>query len=141
MNRSGRALGPLRSLEGFDLSTDMLVVVDDYAIPLGTFRIRARGSAGGHNGLRSIEDSMRTQEYARLRIGVGPVPDDGTDPADFVLSEMNSEEVDTLAKLLPRIAEAVECWLSEGVEVAMNKFNRKEAQEPERESYEDQDYP
>lgn len=129
MNRSGQALGPLRSLSGFDLTSDMLVVVDDYALPIGTFRIRARGSAGGHNGLRSIEDSLNTQEYARLRIGVGPVPDDGTDPADFVLGEMSSDEVDVLAELLPRIAEAVECWLSEGIESAMNKFNRREPQD------------
>jgi PTH1 family peptidyl-tRNA hydrolase len=129
MNRSGQALGPLRSLDGFDLSKDMLVVVDDYALPMGAFRMRARGSAGGHNGLRSIEESLNTQEYARLRIGVGPVPDDGTDPADFVTSAMNPQEVDTLARLLPRLAEAVECWLKEGIEIAMNKFNRKETLE------------
>jgi len=130
MNRSGQALRPLRALEGFDLSSDMLVVVDDYALPIGTFRLRARGSAGGHNGLRSIEESLRTQEYARLRIGVGPVPDDGTDPADFVLAQMSSDDVDILAQLLPRVAEAVECWLREGIETAMNRFNRKEPQEP-----------
>ena len=58
MNLSGGALGPLRALSGFDMSHDMLVVVDDYAIPIGTFRMRARGSAGGHNGLRSIEDAL-----------------------------------------------------------------------------------
>jgi len=125
MNRSGQALGPLRTLDDFDLSHDMLVVVDDYALPSGTFRMRARGSAGGHNGLRSIEESLNTQEYARLRIGVGPVPDDGTDPADFVLETMNSEEIETMAELLPLLAEAVECWLNDGIEVAMNKFNRK----------------
>ena len=125
MNRSGQALGPLRTLEGFDLSHDMLVVVDDYALPHGTFRMRARGSAGGHNGLRSIEESLNTQEYARLRIGVGPVPDDGTDPADYVLSVMSSEEIELMAELLPRMADAIECWLCEGIEVAMNRFNRK----------------
>ena len=129
MNRSGRALGPLRTLSGFDLSSDMLVAVDDYALPSGSFRLRARGSAGGHNGLRSIEEALNTQEYARLRIGVGPVPEDGTDPADFVLAAMSSDERDTLAKLLPRLADAVECWLGEGIDLAMNKFNRKEAQE------------
>lgn len=129
MNRSGQALGPLRTLSGFDLSTDMLVVVDDYALPLGSLRVRARGSAGGHNGLRSIEECLNTQEYARLRIGVGPVPDDGTDPADFVLAEMNAEARDELAKLMPRLADAVECWLNEGIEVTMNKFNRRESPE------------
>jgi PTH1 family peptidyl-tRNA hydrolase len=129
MNRSGQALGPLVTLADFDLSHDMLVVVDDYALPSGTFRIRARGSAGGHNGLRSIEESLNTQEYARLRIGVGPVPDDGTDPADFVLAVMSSEEIETMAELLPQMADAIECWLSEGIDVAMNKFNRKGSEE------------
>lgn len=129
MNRSGQALGPLCSLEGFDLTHDMLVVVDDYALPSGSFRIRARGSAGGHNGLRSIEEYLNTQDYARLRIGVGPVPDDGTDPADFVLTAMSPDEIDSMAELLPRMAEAVECWLSEGIDAAMNKYNRKEPSE------------
>jgi PTH1 family peptidyl-tRNA hydrolase len=107
----------------------MLVVVDDYALPSGSFRIRARGSAGGHNGLRSIEESLNTQEYPRLRIGVGPVPDDGTDPADFVLAGMTPEEIDSMAELLPKIAEAIECWLREDIDVAMNRFNRKEPSE------------
>lgn len=131
MNLSGGALHPLRSLDGFDMSSDMLVVVDDYAIPMGTFRLRARGSAGGHNGLRSIEDALRTQEYARLRIGVGPLPEDGVDPADFVLMAMSAEEIETLAKLLPTLADAVECWIHEGIEPAMNRFNRKDVQDAE----------
>lgn len=131
MNLSGGALRPLRSLDGFDMSSDMLVVVDDYAIPIGTFRMRARGSAGGHNGLRSIEDAIATQEYARLRIGVGPLPEGGMDPADFVLMAMTAEEIETLAKLLPTLADAVECWIHEGIEPAMNRFNRKDVQDAE----------
>lgn len=131
MNLSGGALRPLRSLDGFDMSSDMLVVVDDYAIPIGTFRMRARGSAGGHNGLRSIEDALGTQEYARLRIGVGPLPEGGVDPADFVLMAMTAEEIETLAKLLPTLADAVECWIHEGMEPAMNRFNRKDVQDAE----------
>jgi peptidyl-tRNA hydrolase, PTH1 family len=131
MNLSGGALRPLRSLDGFDMSSDMLVVVDDYAIPIGTFRMRARGSAGGHNGLRSIEDALGTQEYARLRIGVGPLPEGGVDPADFVLMAMTAEEIETLAKLLPTLADAVECWIHEGIEPAMNRFNRKDVQDAE----------
>ncbi len=129
MNRSGTALAPLFALSGFDISRDMLVVVDDYALPLGTFRLRARGSAGGHNGLRSIEDALGTQEYCRLRIGVGPLPAEDIDPADFVLSNLRKEEVESLAKLLPDISEAVECWITAGIEAAMNRFNRKGAQE------------
>jgi len=125
MNRSGAALGPLFSEPGFDISTDMLVLVDDYSLDIGTFRLRARGSAGGHNGLLSVEDHLQSQEYARLRIGIGPLPNDTVDPADFVLSPFEQDEVDTLAGLLPRLAEAVECWITEGIETAMNQFNRK----------------
>ena len=131
MNLSGTALGPLRTLAGFDLSHDMLVAVDDYALPIGSFRIRARGSAGGHNGLRSIEEALNSQEYARLRIGVGPLPEDYIDPADFVLSTMPAEDVEVLAKLLPTLTDAVECWVRDGIETAMNRFNRKEVQETE----------
>ena len=125
MNRSGAALGPLFSEPGFDISTDMLVLVDDYSLDIGTFRLRARGSAGGHNGLLSVEDHLQSQEYARLRIGIGPLPNDSADPADFVLSPFEQDEVDTLAGLLPRLAQAVECWITEGIETAMNQFNRK----------------
>jgi peptidyl-tRNA hydrolase, PTH1 family len=131
MNLSGAALGPLRTLAGFDLSKDMLIAVDDYALPIGSFRIRARGSAGGHNGLRSIEEALNSKEYARLRIGVGPLPDGDIDPADFVLSSMTAEEREALAKLLPILTDAVECWVREGIEPAMNRFNRKDSQEIE----------
>jgi len=125
MNRSGTALGPLIQLDEFDLSTDMLVVVDDYALPIGTFRIRSKGSAGGHNGLRSIEAAIDSQDYARLRIGVGPLPDDGIDPADFVLSELTEAEVGEIAELLPTIRDSIECWIRDGISVAMTRFNRK----------------
>ncbi len=76
MNRSGAALAPLRALSDFDPAGDLLVLVDDVAIPLGTFRLRGAGSAGGHNGLKSIEGALQRQDYARLRIGVGPLPPD-----------------------------------------------------------------
>ncbi|MEP6474544.1 MAG: aminoacyl-tRNA hydrolase, partial [Gemmatimonadota bacterium] len=69
MNRSGAALAPLRSLAGFDPAADLLVLVDDYATPLASFRLRGAGSAGGHNGLKSVEGALRQQDYARLRIG------------------------------------------------------------------------
>jgi len=128
MNLSGGALGPLRTLAGFDMSRDMLVVVDDFALPIGSFRMRARGSAGGHNGLRSIEEALDSQDYARLRIGVGPLPESGIDPADFVLSTMTKGERETFAELLPTLTDAVECWVQEGIETAMNRFNRKDTQ-------------
>ncbi len=124
MNRSGAAIAPLLAQPGFDPTRDLLVLVDDSALPLGRFRLRATGSAGGHNGLKSIEGVLRRQDYARLRIGVGPKPPEFDDLAEFVLGPFEPEQLRTLEELLPVMAEAVECWLEEGIERAMNRFNR-----------------
>jgi peptidyl-tRNA hydrolase, PTH1 family len=124
MNRSGAALAPLRALPDFDPAADLLILVDDVALPLGTFRLRGAGSTGGHNGLKSIEGALQRQDYARLRIGVGPVPPGLVDLADFVLSPFEPEEGQTLAELLDPMSEAVESWLDEGIERAMTRFNR-----------------
>ena len=75
MNRSGAALASLRADPTFTPTSDLLILVDDFQIPLGTFRFRPDGSAGGHNGLKSIEGALQSQQYARLRIGVGPLPE------------------------------------------------------------------
>ena len=123
MNRSGAALAPLRSLAGFDPAHDLLILVDEAALPLGRFRLRGAGSAGGHNGLKSIEGALRRQDYPRLRIGVGPRPPEVGDLADFVLGEFSPEERRTLEQLLDPLTEAVECWLGEGIERAMSRFN------------------
>jgi len=123
MNRSGAALAPLRAFPGFDPARDLLVLVDDVALPAGRFRLRGAGSAGGHNGLKSLEGALMRQDYARLRIGIGPVPPDGRELADFVLDEFTAVEWDLLAALLDPMAEAVECWLADGIETAMNRFN------------------
>jgi len=124
MNRSGAALAPLRSFPGFDPSRDLLVLVDDVALPAGRFRLRGAGSAGGHNGLKSIEGVLQRQDYARLRIGVGPYAPDAGDLAEFVLSPFESEEWALLQDLLDPMAEAVECWLADGIELAMTRHNR-----------------
>jgi len=125
MNRSGAALASLRSLPGFDPAQDLLVVTDDFALPLGKFRLRGAGSAGGHNGLKSIEGSLRRQDFARLRIGIGPLPAGTRDTADFVLEQFPREEREVIDQLLDPISEATECWLTEGIEAAMNRFNAK----------------
>lgn len=125
MNRSGAALAPLRSLSGFDPAADLLVLVDDYATPLESFRLRGAGGTGGHNGLKSIEGALRRQDYARLRIGVGPLPLDWDDPADFVLGHFTKSEAAGLNQLLDPMADAVETWLEAGIEKAMSKHNRK----------------
>jgi peptidyl-tRNA hydrolase, PTH1 family len=124
MNRSGAAVALLKSLPAFDPSRHLLVLVDDVALPIGRFRLRGAGSAGGHNGLKSIEGVLQRQDYARLRIGVGPAPAGLEDLADFVLDEFTREERDEITKLLDPMSEAVEVWIENGIEKAMNQFNR-----------------
>lgn len=123
MNRSGLALAGLRSQPDFDVSRDLLVVVDDAALEVGRLRFRARGSAGGHRGLESVERALGTREYARLRIGVGLKPP-GLDLADWVLSPMSSEEATTVVSLLPELSEAIGVWVRQGTREAMNRYNR-----------------
>ena len=124
MNRSGAAIAPLRILPEFDPSLHLLILVDDVALPVGRFRLRGAGTAGGHNGLKSIEGVLQRQDYARLRIGVGPPPPDLDDLADFVLDEFTAEERNEITGLLDPMSEAVEAWLQDGIEMAMNRFNR-----------------
>ena len=110
MNRSGAALASLRADPAFDPARDLLICVDDFNIPLGTFRLRADGSAGGHNGLKSIEGALQSQTYARLRIGVGPLP--SNDPwEDFVLAPFAPEEDEQLETLMPKLLDAVTQWV------------------------------
>jgi PTH1 family peptidyl-tRNA hydrolase len=127
MNLSGAVLRPYLRRQNWSAARDLLVVVDEAALPIGSFRIRARGSAGGHNGLKSVEGALKSQEYARLRIGVGPEDPDRRrgDLADYVLDDFGKRETKIIEDLLPTIAELVECWLGEGAEVAMNRFNKR----------------
>ncbi|MGH7644713.1 MAG: aminoacyl-tRNA hydrolase [Gemmatimonadales bacterium] len=111
VNRSGAALASLRAEPGFDPAADLLILVDDFAIPLGTFRLRSEGSAGGHNGLKSVEGALQSPGYARLRIGIGPLPPDVADSADFVLAPFTPEEHERLETLLPQMVDAVTAWL------------------------------
>jgi PTH1 family peptidyl-tRNA hydrolase len=123
MNLSGRAVAPLRRMNAFDLSRDLLVVVDDVALPPGRVRFRPSGSAGGHNGLRSIESALGTREYARLRIGVGEKPP-GWDLADWVLGRPSRADRQAILDLFPELVEGVGLWMREGIEAAMNRYNR-----------------
>ncbi len=122
MNRSGIAVRVM--VESLDLDLDdLLVVVDDTALDSGQPRFRARGSAGSHNGLQSVEDALGTQDYARLRIGIGTVPP-GVERADWVLSEFDDPaDEDAVLEVLPHLAEGVEVWAREGIEIAMNRYN------------------
>lgn len=130
MNLSGVALRPyLRRLE-FSGLHHLLVLVDEVAIPIGTLRLRAAGSAGGHNGLKSINECLGTQEYPRIRLGVGRHPHM---PADvYLLSKVTGEDWTILMGAVKVAADAVEMALKEGLPKAMNTFNQKkdESREP-----------
>ena len=123
MNNSGAALVTLATIPEFDVGQDLLVVSDDAAMDLGCVRFRPRGGSGGHNGLKSVSGALGTEEYGRLRVGVGqPPPQD--DLSDWVLSPMESEDEDVVVALLPELSNAVEVWMTDGMEEAMNQFNR-----------------
>lgn len=123
MNRSGAALAPLRNEPAFDIARDLLVVVDDVALDVGRVRFRPSGSTGGHNGLKSVEQTLETPEYPRLRVGVGGPPA-GVALSDWVLSEFEPEEEQMIVELLPELAEGVRAWMDEGIEAVMSRYNR-----------------
>jgi PTH1 family peptidyl-tRNA hydrolase len=122
MNRSGAAVARLLMDSAFKPAEDLLVLVDDVALPVGKARVRARGSAGGHNGLKSVEASLRSQEYARLRIGVGEKPT-GYDLADWVLGGFEREEETAIRETFPTLAEAVTVWIRSGAEEATRRLS------------------
>ena len=121
MNRSGVAIERLM-VERALLPSDIVVVVDDAAIELGTLRIRERGTHGGHNGLRSIIDLLGTDDFPRVRVGIGKgeAPDD---LAAYVLSEFPPEDVLVVQEIVGWAADAVACLLREGAEEAMSRYN------------------
>lgn len=121
MNLSGSAVGCLMSADERK-ETSLLVISDDIAIPFGTMRIRPKGSHGGQNGLRSIIDHLKTQDFARLRIGIGP-DHPLTNASRFVLDKFSKTESTELPEILGRAADAVETAVRSGVDAAMAKFN------------------
>ena len=123
MNLSGRVLPGLLADTPVQPGQDLLVLVDDVSLPPGSFRIRGHGSAGGHNGLSSVEDALESREYARLRIGVGGPPSDEIDLAEWVLHAPSGSEEQLVLESFDTMAEAVELWMADGVESAMNEYN------------------
>lgn len=131
MNLSGKAVGEWveRGSSGLD---EILVVVDDTAIPLGRLRLRRGGSDGGHNGLKSVIAELGTNGFARLRLGIGPVPP-GADPADFVLGRFAAEEAETVETMVGRAARCIEMVVGRGIDAAMGEFNAEAADRSEDE--------
>ena len=124
MNLSGRAVRQLMDFYQVPLE-DLLVVCDDINLPLGRLRARARGSAGGHNGLRDIQAHLGTTEYARLRIGVGAP--EGEDAAEYVLDRYRAAELPVIQEAILLATQAVAVWLHQGIEACMNQFNAKKS--------------
>jgi len=123
MNLSGVSVKMLLEKYGLD-PAQMIVLVDDVDLPWGSLRIRERGSAGTHNGLKSIVSSLGTQEFLRIRLGVGPEKVWG-DLRDYVLGRMGAAERETAAQMVADAAEAIRVICTEGVSKAMSQFNRK----------------
>ena len=122
MNLSGEAVG--QAARFYKIPADhVLVISDDVSLPLGKLRIRKGGSAGGHNGLKNIIQHLGTDQFPRVKIGVGEKPHPDYDMADWVLSRFTGEDLKTITQAVKRAADAVECFVREGPDKAMNRFN------------------
>ena len=126
MNLSGAALRPFLKREGFVPAQDLLVIVDEVAVPVGEYRLRAFGSAGGHNGLKSVEAQLKSPTYPRLRIGIKPTDERRQigDLADFVLHTMPRDERDEVERLYTRLEQAASLWVTDGTEKAVSTMGR-----------------
>jgi len=124
MNRSGTSVSEIVNFYKLDPTTDVLVIVDDVALECGLIRLRQDGSAGGHNGLADIEQRIGTRAYARMRIGIdrpGSIPQ-----KDYVLGRFRPEQRELIERALDDAVAAAQCWVSEGITEAMNRYNRKQ---------------
>ena len=121
MNQSGEAVKYLVARYRAS-AADLIIIYDDMDIPVGKTRIRPGGSTAGHKGIDSIIDRLSTQEFPRVRVGIG-LPPPGVDGAEYVLRPFLSEERSIIDNIVERVADAVECVLQEGIQTAMSKFN------------------
>jgi PTH1 family peptidyl-tRNA hydrolase len=121
MNRSGVSVGEALRFYKLDAAEDLLIVVDDVALALGRIRLRANGSPGGHNGLKDIRRVLGDDTYPRLRIGIDAPG--RTPQIDYVLGRFTAAQLDTLAPALTNACDAIECWLSDGIERSMTRYN------------------
>jgi PTH1 family peptidyl-tRNA hydrolase len=125
MNLSGAVLVQYARRPFWSAANDLLVLVDEVAIPVGSWRLRAEGGAGGHNGLKSVQQSLGTQQYARLRIGVGdPDRPAGGPLTDFVLGAVGRRDAETIRGLMPAMTDVVEAWARDGLKAALDVQSR-----------------
>jgi len=125
MNLCGASVGCIVREAGVELQ-ETLVLVDDLDLPLGRIRLRPGGSSGGHNGLTSLIEALGTEEFPRLRMGIGPCPPE-MDGREFVLSPFAPDECPAVEAMIHEAVEAALCWAKESIEAAMTRFNRKDA--------------
>lgn len=125
MNDSGTAVAALVRWYKLDPATELLVIYDDLDLPFETVRLRANGSAGGQNGMKSIIQHLGTQQFPRLRVGIGR-PADRRDPKDYVLGNWDREQSEKLQALYARVADAAETVITDGLTLAMTRFNAGE---------------
>ena len=122
MNLSGEAVA--QAVKFYKIPPEhVLVVSDEIALPIGKLRVRAKGSAGGHNGLKSIIAALGTEDFPRIRLGVGGKPHPDYDMADWVLSAFHDQDAEDMAQAAKRAAQAVECYIQYGPEKTMNRLN------------------
>ena len=122
MNLSGDAI--VQAANFYKVPSERVIVVsDETALPIGRLRIRRGGSAGGHNGLKSVIARLRTDQFPRIRLGVGDKPHPDYDMADWVLSAFKGQDAADMELVAKKAADAVECYITEGADRAMNKFN------------------
>ncbi len=137
MNESGRAIGPL--LTWYKLSVEALIVIhDDMDLPVGTVRLRKKGSAGGHNGMKSLLYHLQDENFGRVRIGIGHPPAE-RDVVSYVLSPFSAEDRAKIDEAIQYLIPAVTCMATEGADRAMNRYNPRRQKNPPTESGGEQD--
>ncbi len=124
MNRSGESIRPLADYYRIDVERELIVIYDDLDLGVGEIRVREKGSAGGHNGMKSILANLESNVFLRVRVGTGPKPEN-FDMVNFVLSHFPAEDADGIKEGIKKAVDAVKLILTDGVSTAMNTYNRK----------------
>lgn len=136
MNLSGESLREVMNYYNVDIE-DLIVIYDDFDIETGSLRIRKKGSAGSHNGMKSVIYQLKDDGFPRVRVGIGK--SGSLDWKDFVLGKVGGAESDAISQAISNAADAVECMISKGIDIAMNKYNKKKKKTAEKETAEERD--